>query len=64
MASRKSVDKILLEVGAEKISQREWDFLKVFNSPDFSEKNIAQALLDHRASFGNVGDSIERLKHL
>ena len=64
MASRSSVDKILQAIGAEKLSQREWEFLKVFNSPEFSEKNIAQALLDHRASFGDVGDSMERLKHL
>ncbi|WP_215402581.1 hypothetical protein [Vibrio gigantis] len=59
MVSRNNINKVLLAVRAEKISQREWDLLKAF-----SEKNIAQALIEHRPSFEDVSDSIERLKRL
>ena len=64
MVSRKKIDVILLRVGASKVSQREWDFLKILNSPDFSGIAIAQALLERRKPFEDTSQSIERLKRL
>ncbi|MGF1804083.1 hypothetical protein L4C31_02385 [Aliivibrio sifiae] len=64
MASRKKIDNVLLAVNASKVSQREWDFLRVLNSPDFSEVTIAQALLEGRSSFEDTSKSIESLKLL
>ena len=64
MASRKKIDNVLLTVNANKVSQREWDFLRVLNLPDFSEVTIAQALLERRSSFEDTSKSIESLKLL
>ena len=33
MLTRKSIDTVLLSVGAEKLSQREWDWMKMLKNP-------------------------------
>jgi hypothetical protein len=64
MASRKKIDNVLLAVNASTVTQREWDFVRVLSSPDFSEIAIAQALLERRSSFEDTSKSIESLKLL
>ncbi len=34
MLTRKSIDTVLLSVGAEKLSQREWDWMKMLKPMD------------------------------
>ncbi|MFA1563220.1 hypothetical protein [Aliivibrio fischeri] len=64
MASRKKIDDILLRVGASKVSQREWNFLKELNTPDLGAISIGKTLLEHRAPFENTRESIKILNLL
>lgn len=60
MMTRKKIDLILLSVDAEKLSQREWDYLKLLKPMDPSSIMIATTLLEHR------GDTVafNRLKSM
>jgi hypothetical protein len=48
MMTRKSIDTILLSVAADKLSQREWDWLKLMKPMDPSPAMVASAILEHR----------------
>lgn len=48
MMTRKNIDLILLTVNADKLSQREWDWLKQLKPMNPSPMMIATALLEHR----------------
>ncbi|HFT9342637.1 hypothetical protein [Escherichia coli] len=45
MLTRKSIDTVLLSVGAEKLSQREWDWMKMLNPMDPSPAMVAASSL-------------------
>jgi hypothetical protein len=64
MVSRKKIDVILLRVGASKVSQREWDFLKKLNILNLEVVSIAKTLLENRAHFENTNESIKILNLL
>lgn len=46
--TRKKIDLILSSVDAEKLSQREWDYLKQLKPMNPSSMMIATTLLEHR----------------
>ncbi|MCE2004186.1 hypothetical protein [Enterobacter asburiae] len=48
MMTRKSIDTVLLSVSADKLSQREWDWIKLMKSMDPPPAMIASAILEHR----------------
>lgn len=48
MMTRKSIDTILLSVGAEKLSQREWDWMKMLRPMDPPLVMVAKSMLERR----------------
>ncbi|AXF75553.1 hypothetical protein LU631_12360 [Erwinia tracheiphila] len=48
MMTRKSIDTILLSVAADKLSQREWDWMKMLKPMDPPPAMVASAILEHR----------------
>lgn len=48
MMTRKGIDTILLAVGADKLSQREWDRIKLMKPMDPPPPMVASAILEHR----------------
>lgn len=48
MMTRKSIDTILLSVGADKLSQREWDWIKLMKPMDPPPAMVASAILERR----------------
>lgn len=44
MMTRKSIDTVLFSVAADKLSQREWDWIKLMKPMD----PVANAILKHR----------------
>lgn len=48
MMTRKSIDTILLSVGADKLSQREWDWMKMLKPMDPQPVMVASSILEHR----------------
>ncbi|CAD5740931.1 hypothetical protein [Escherichia coli] len=48
MMTRKSIDTILLSVAAGKLSQREWDWLKLMKPMDPPPAMVASTILEHR----------------
>lgn len=46
--TRKSVDTLLLSAGADKLSQREWDWMKMLKPMDPPPAMVACAILEHR----------------
>lgn len=48
MMTRKSIDTVLLSVAADKLSQREWDWIKLIKHIDPPPDMVASAILEHR----------------
>ncbi|HFF9410647.1 TPA: hypothetical protein ACGFB9_004301 [Escherichia coli] len=48
MLTRKSIDTVLLSVGAEKLSQREWDWMKMLKLMDPPPAMVAASILERR----------------
>ena len=48
MMTRKSVDTLLLSAGADKLSQREWDWMKMLKPMDPQPVMVARSILEHR----------------
>ncbi|MFP8465489.1 hypothetical protein ACLH1Z_22910 [Enterobacter hormaechei] len=48
MMTRKSIDNILLSVAADKLSQREWDWIKLMKPMAPPPAMVAGAILEHR----------------
>lgn len=48
MMTRKSIDTVLLCVTADKLSQREWDWIKLMKPMDPPAAMVACAILEHR----------------
>lgn len=48
MMPRKSIDTILLSVGADKLSQREWDCMKVLKPVDPPPVMVAKSMPERR----------------
>ena len=48
MMTRKSIDTILLSVTADKLSQRERDWIKLMKPMDPPPAMVASAILEHR----------------
>ncbi|AAL72539.1 TPA: hypothetical protein ACG0N3_004707 [Shigella sonnei] len=48
MLTRKSIDTVLLSVGAEKLSQREWDWMKMLKPMDPPPAMVAASILERR----------------
>ncbi len=48
MLTRKSIDTVLLSVGAEKRSQREWDWMKMLKPMDPPPSMVAAFILKRR----------------
>ncbi|EEV7167125.1 TPA: hypothetical protein JLY04_004430 [Escherichia coli] len=48
MLTRKSIDTVLLSVGADKLSQREWDWMKMLNPMDPPPAMVAASILERR----------------
>ncbi len=48
MMTRKSIDTILLSIAADKLSQREWDWIKLMKPMDPPPAMVASAILEHR----------------
>ncbi|EIQ55213.1 hypothetical protein SD22575_5147 [Shigella dysenteriae 225-75] len=48
MLTRKSIDPVLLSVGAEKLSQREWDWMKMLKPMDPPPAMVAASILERR----------------
>lgn len=48
MMTRKSIDTILLSVAADKLSQREWDWIKLMKPMEPPPEMVANAILEHR----------------
>ncbi|EOV0239529.1 hypothetical protein ACOIP5_005609 [Salmonella enterica] len=48
MMTRKSIDTILLSVGAEKLSQREWDWMKMLRPMEPPPVMVAKSMLERR----------------
>ena len=48
MMTRKSIDAILLSVGADKLSLREWDWMKMLNPMDPPPVMVAKSMLERR----------------
>lgn len=45
MMTRKSIDTVLLSVAADKLSQREWDWIKLMKPMDPPSATVARAIL-------------------
>ncbi|WP_338627974.1 hypothetical protein [Enterobacter sp. JJBC] len=48
MMTRKSIDTVLLSVAADKLSQREWDWIKLMKPMDPPPVMVVAAILEHR----------------
>ncbi|EHR8377307.1 hypothetical protein K5Z09_005163 [Escherichia coli] len=48
MLTRKSIDTVLLFVGADKLSQREWDWMKMLKPMDPPPSMVAASILERR----------------
>ncbi|MDJ6542199.1 hypothetical protein LEC33_23355 [Salmonella enterica] len=48
MMTRKSIDTILLFVGSEKLSQREWDWMKMLRPMEPPPVMVAKSMLERR----------------
>ena len=48
MLTRKNIDTVLLSVGAEKLSQREWDWMKMLKPMDPQLAMVAASILECR----------------
>lgn len=48
MMTRKSIDTVLFSVAADKLSQREWDWIKLMKPMDPPSAMVASAILEHR----------------
>lgn len=48
MMTRKSIDTVLLSVAADKLSQREWDWIKLMKPMAPPPVMVAGAILEHR----------------
>jgi len=48
MMTRKSVDTILLSAGADKLSYREWDWMKMLRPMDPPPVMVARSILERR----------------
>lgn len=48
MMTRKSIDTVLLSVAVDKLSQREWDWIKLIKPMDPPPVMVASAILEHR----------------
>lgn len=48
MMTRKSINSVLLSVAADKLSQREWDWIKLMKPMDPPPVMVASAILEHR----------------
>lgn len=48
MMTRKSIDTILLPAGADKLSQREWDWMKMLKPMDPPPVMVARSMLERR----------------
>lgn len=48
MMTRKSIDTVLLSVAADKLSQREWDRIKLMKPMDPPPPMVAGAILERR----------------
>jgi hypothetical protein len=48
MMTRKSIDTVLLSVTADKLSQHEWDWIKLMKPMDPPPAMVASAILEHR----------------
>jgi hypothetical protein len=48
MMTRKNIDTVLLSVSADKLSQREWDWIKLMKPMDPPPAMVASAILEHR----------------
>ncbi|HAZ3610417.1 TPA: hypothetical protein J1067_004894 [Escherichia coli] len=48
MLTRKSIDTVLLSVGAEKLSQREWNWMKMLKPMDPPHAMVAVSILERR----------------
>ncbi|MFK3844008.1 MULTISPECIES: hypothetical protein [Serratia] len=48
MMTRKSIDILLLFVAADKLSQREWDWIKLMKPMGPPPAMVASAILEHR----------------
>ena len=48
MMPRKSIDTVLFSVSADKLSQREWDWIKLMKPMDPPPTMVASAILEHR----------------
>ena len=46
MLTRKSIDTVLFSVGAEKFSQREWDWMKMLNPMAPPPAMVAASILE------------------
>ncbi|AXF75426.1 hypothetical protein LU604_07375 [Erwinia tracheiphila] len=47
MMTRKSIDTVLLSVAADKLSQREWDWIKLMKPMAPLPAMVASAILEH-----------------
>ncbi|WP_310608908.1 hypothetical protein [Buttiauxella brennerae] len=59
MMTRKSIDNVLLSVAADKLSQREWDWIKLMKPMDPPPEMVANAILEHR----NDAAALSRLQY-
>lgn len=48
MMTRKSIDTVLLSVGADKLSYREWDWMKMLKPMDPPPVIVARSILERR----------------
>ena len=48
MMTRKSIDTVLFSIAADKLSQREWDWIKLMKPMDPPSAMVASAILEHR----------------
>ena len=48
MMTRKSVDTLLLSAGADKLSQRDWDWMTMLKPMDPPPVMVAHSILEHR----------------
>ncbi|HBA9583085.1 TPA: hypothetical protein J1387_004571 [Escherichia coli] len=48
MLTRKSIDTVLLSVGAEKLSQREWNWMRLLKPMDPPPSMVAASILERR----------------
>lgn len=59
MMTRKSIDTVLLSVAADKLSQREWDWIKLMKPMVPPPEMVANAILEHR----NDAAALSRLQY-